>query len=85
MTIKPLGDKVAVKAAKIEENGGIIVPDSVAPIHGNVGEVVAVGPEASVKVGDKVVFSRFSEEKVTVGPDEYLVLKNESLMAVIED
>ncbi|HEY3281443.1 MAG TPA: co-chaperone GroES [Armatimonadota bacterium] len=91
--IKPLGDKVVVKATEGEETtaGGIVLPDS-AKKKPQEGEVVAVGPgrvldtgerkPMSVKVGDKVVYAKYGGNEVTVDGQELVILDEDSIYAI---
>ncbi|MCS7046466.1 MAG: co-chaperone GroES [Gemmataceae bacterium] len=95
MKIRPLHDRVIVK--RLEEErlsaGGIVIPDTAAekPIQG---KVVAVGKgkiledgsvrALDVKVGDKVLFGKYSGTEVKVDGEELLVMREEDVMAVIE-
>ncbi len=95
MNIRPLHDRVIVKRKEEETTspGGIVIPDSAAekPIRG---EVIAVGNgkilengEArplDLKVGDQVLFGKYSGTEVKVGGDELLVMREEDVMGVIE-
>ena len=92
---RPLHDRVVVKRIDAEEKtkGGIIIPDS-AKEKPSQGEVTAVGPggrdEAGklipidVKVGDRVLFGKYSGQTVRVKGDELLVMREEDIMGVIE-
>ena len=95
MKIRPLHDRVLVK--RLEEDrtspGGIVIPDTAAekPIQGN---IVAVGKgkilenghvrPCDVKVGDKILFGKYSGTEVKVEGEELLVMREEDVMAVIE-
>ena len=95
MKLRPLHDRVIVKRTEEERTspGGIVIPDSAAekPIRG---EVVAVGNgkiledgskrELDIKVGDKVLFGKYSGTEVKVEDDELLVMREDDVMAVIE-
>ncbi|MBS3742941.1 MAG: co-chaperone GroES [Wenzhouxiangellaceae bacterium] len=95
MNLRPLHDRVIVKRVEEERTtpGGIVIPESAAekPIRG---EVVAVGNgkiledgskrELDVKVGDKVLFGKYSGTEVKVEDEELLVMREEDVMAVIE-
>lgn len=95
MKFRPLHDRVVVKRIDAEEKtaGGIIIPDS-AKEKPSQGEVIAVGPggrdEAGklipidIKVGDRVLFGKYSGQTVKVGGDELLVMKEDDLFAVVE-
>ena len=95
MNIRPLHDRVIVK--RVEEDktspGGIVIPDSATekPIQG---EVIAVGKgklldsgklsKLDLKKGDRVLFGKYSGTEVKVGGDEYLVMREDDIMGVIE-
>ncbi|MDD3448258.1 MAG: co-chaperone GroES [Gammaproteobacteria bacterium] len=95
MNIRPLHDRVIVRRQAEERTtpGGIVIPDSATekPIQG---EVLAVGKgrildsgevrPMDVKVGDKVLFGKYSGTEVKIGGDEVLVLREEDIMGVIE-
>jgi len=96
MQLRPLSDKVIVKALPKEEmtKAGIILPETVDKERPEQGEVIAVGPgklldngnraAMSIKVGDKVVFKKYSPDEVKLGDVEYLVIAESDVMAVIE-
>ncbi|MBL8067930.1 MAG: co-chaperone GroES [Armatimonadetes bacterium] len=93
-SIRPLGDKVVVKPLDAEEKtaGGIILPDS-AKKKPTEGEVVAVGEgrmlengkrnALTVKVGDRVIFSKYGGNEVTLGSDELTILDEDQIYAVV--
>jgi chaperonin GroES len=93
--IKPLADRVVVKPlddAEEQTRGGIIVPDT-AKEKPQQGEVVAVGPgrvtddgnrvDVELKSGDRVLYGKYSGTEVTVGGEEYLILRETDVLAVI--
>ncbi len=94
MKIRPLHDRVIVKRLEEEKTspGGIVIPDSAAekPIRG---EVVAVGNgkvldngqvrQLDLKVGEKVLFGKYSGTEVKVDGVEYLVMREDDIMAVL--
>jgi chaperonin GroES len=96
MKIRPLQDRVILKRTEEETTtaGGIVIPDTAAekPIRG---EVIAVGNgkvldngerrALDLKPGDKVLFGKYSGTEVKVDGEEYLVLREEDVMAVLED
>ena len=94
MNIKPLSDRVVIKPADAEEKvqGGIIIPDT-AKEKPQKGEVVAVGPgkvsdagqtiAPTVKVGDTVLYGKYSGTEVTVDNDEYLIVRESDILAVV--
>ena len=95
MNIRPLHDRVIVRRVEEEKTspGGIVIPDSATekPIQG---EVIAVGngklldsgelSKLELKKGDKVLFGKYSGTEVKVGGDEYLVMREDDIMGVIE-
>ncbi|NLK70498.1 MAG: co-chaperone GroES [Clostridiales bacterium] len=94
MTIKPLADRVVVKMTEPEEvtKGGVILPGS-AKEKPQVAEIVAVGPggnvdgndvEMYVKVGDKVLLSKYSGTEVKVNDVEYIIIRQKDILAVVE-
>lgn len=92
--IVPLGDRVVLKRADAMSTtkGGIVLPDT-ARDKPQKGEVVAVGNghvkndgtriPLSVKAGDSVIFSPYGGEEITVGDDEFLLLRESDILAVI--
>ena len=94
MTLKPLSDRVVVKMVELEETtkSGIILPGT-AKEKPQVAEVVAVGPGAekdgkiiplTVKVGDKVITSKYSGTEVKLGNDEYVIVRQDDILATID-
>lgn len=93
MTIKPLGDRVVIKKIEVEEKtkSGIVLPSS-AKEQPQMAEVIAVGPgiandekkKEELKVGDKVIFSKYAGTEVKVDGEEYTILKLNDILAVIE-
>lgn len=93
--IQPLADRVVVKPREAEETtkGGIILPDTAKekPIEGT---VVAVGPgvvsddgkrvEMSVKVGDLVLYGKYSGTEVTIDGDEYLIMRESDIFGIVK-
>lgn len=96
MKIKPLNDKVVVKPLKQEEKtkSGIFLPDSARDEKPEQGEVVAVGTgkmldngtraAMSVKVGDRVLFTKYSPDEVEIEGIKYLVIEEEKILGVVE-
>ncbi|MBK6702504.1 MAG: co-chaperone GroES [Caulobacteraceae bacterium] len=95
-SFRPLHDRVLVKRVKEEEKtrGGIIIPET-AQEKPQEGEVVAVGPgardesgeriELDVKVGDRILFGKWSGTEVKVDGEELLIMKESDIMGVIEE
>jgi len=94
MKIKPLADRVVIKPAPAEEKtkGGLILPDT-AKEKPVVGEVVAVGPGKTsdagkttpleVKVGDRVLFTKYGGTEVKIDGEEHLMLREDDILAII--
>lgn len=96
MNIRPLHDRVVIKRMEEERTspGGIVIPDSATekPIKG---EVMAVGNgkitdngelrALDVKVGDRVLFGKYSGTEIKMGGDELVVMREDDIMAVIEE
>lgn len=87
MKIKPLKDRVVVKysSEELEKTpGGIYVPD-VAKEKPQKGTVIEVGSEVKeVKVGDTVLFDKYSGSKIKVDDVEYLIIKEEEILGIVE-
>jgi chaperonin GroES len=89
INIKPLGDRVLVKPASAEEKtvGGILIPDT-AKEKPQKGVVIAVGAgkkdePMSVKVGDKVLYGKYSGTEITLESEEYLIMRESDIYAII--
>ena len=93
-TVKPLGDRVFVKVSAPEEKtaGGLYLPDN-AQEKPQVGEVVALGPgklnddgsrqELDIKVGEKVLYSKYAGTDIKLGTEEYVLLSEKDILAVV--
>ena len=96
MKLKPLGDRVLVKPIEVEERtkSGIVLPDT-AKEKPQQGRVLAVGQgrlldngqtvPLQVKEGDRVLYSKYSVTEVKIENEEYLVLSERDILAIIED
>ncbi|MCM8819774.1 MAG: co-chaperone GroES [Candidatus Omnitrophica bacterium] len=94
MKVKPLGDRVLIKPAgeKDRTKGGIVLPDT-AKERPQEGEIVAVGTgkktedgkviPLSLKVGDKVLYGKYSGTEITIDDEEYLIVREDDILAVI--
>ncbi len=96
MKIRPLHDRVLVKRIEEEQKtkGGIIIPDTAKekPIKG---EVIAVGEgrvldngqkvPMSVKVGDKIIFSKYAGTEIKIEGEEHLIMREDDILGVIEE
>ena len=96
MKLRPLHDRVIVKRMEEERMsaGGIVIPDSAAekPVRGEVlavgnGKILENGEKRplDIGVGDKILFGKYSGTEVKVDGEELLVMREEDIMAVIED
>lgn len=95
MKLVPLGDKVVLKQLVAEETtkSGIVLPGQ-AKEKPQQAEVLAVGPGGvvdgkevvmQVKVGDKVIYSKYAGTEVKLGDEEYIIVKQNDIVAVVED
>lgn len=96
MKIKPLQDRILVKRIEEEEKtkGGIIIPDA-AKEKPQEGKVVAVGDgkvldngnksPLTVKVGDKILFGKYSGTEIKVDGEEHLILREDDVLGIVED
>lgn len=94
--IKPLGDRVLVKPIDYKESkteAGIIIPDTTEKEKPEQGKVIAVGEgkyvdgkliPVSVKKGDTVVFSKYGYDEVKMNEEEYFIIREENILAVIK-
>lgn len=94
MNIKPLGDRVLVKSSEElqKTKGGIVLPDT-AKEKPQEGKIAAVGQgkktddgkvvALSVKVGDKVLYGKYSGTEITVEGEEYLIIKEDDILAIL--
>lgn len=94
MKIRPLADRVLIKSLEVEETtkSGIVLPNT-AKEKPQVAEIVAVGPggvvdgkevKMEVKVGDKVLISKYSGTEVKVDGDEFTIVRQSDILAVVE-
>jgi chaperonin GroES len=95
MKIRPLNDRILVQRLEGEEKtaGGIIIPDSAKEKPAE-GEIVAVGPgkmndkgervAVDVKVGDRVLFSKYGGTDVKYDGEDYLIMREDDILGVVE-
>lgn len=94
MKLRPLGDRVVIKKVEAEETtkSGIVLPGS-AKEKPQMAEIIAVGPGGvidgkqitmEVKLGDKVIFSKYSGNEVKIDGEEYTILRQEDILAIVE-
>jgi chaperonin 10 Kd subunit len=87
MIIKPLGERVLIKQTEQEEvtKSGIVLPGTASKEKPIIGEVLAVGSKiVEVKVGDKVIFEKYSGTEVKDGEESYLILEKDNVLAIVE-
>ncbi len=94
--IRPLHDRVVVRRRKADEitAGGIVIPDTASKDKPDQGEVIAVGPGKSfedgklqtpaVKVGDQILFGKYSGTDIKLNDDEFVVMREDDIMGVVE-
>ena len=95
MKLVPLGDKVVLKQLVAEETTkSVIVLPGQAKEKPQQAEVIAVGPGGivdgkevtmQVKVGDKVIYSKYAGTEVKLGEEEYIIVKQNDIVAIVED
>lgn len=97
MKIKPLSDHILIKPLKEEEKteSGILLPQTAREEKSEHGRVVAVGPgkknkdgkviSMEIKIGDKVLFTKYGPNEVKVDKEEYLIARQDDILAIIED
>lgn len=95
MAVKPLGDKILVKRLEAEDvtKGGIVLPDS-AKEKPKEGKIVSVGPgkvlddgtrgKLQVKKGDRVLFTSYAGTEIKIDGDEFLVMSEDDILAIVE-
>jgi chaperonin GroES len=95
MNIQPLGDRVLIKpiAKDITTKSGIVLPETVEKEKAEKGEVLAVGPgrvldngnlaPMSVKVGNKVMFKKYSPDEIKVDGEELLIISEQDILAIV--
>ncbi len=94
LKIKPLSDRVVVQpdAAEEKTTGGIILPDT-AQEKPQAGKIIAVGAgkisdsgeliKPEVKIGDNVLYGKYSGNEITIGKDEYLIMRESDILAIV--
>lgn len=91
MNIKPLNDRVLIEPISIEDKtaSGIILPDTADKAKSEQGKVIAVGPGKSdepmtVKKGDIVLFAKYGPSEIKIEDKEYLIAREEDILAILE-
>lgn len=97
MNLKPLADNIVIEPQKQEEKteGGILLPESANEGKPERGKVVAVGPgkrddegervEPEVEKGDEVIFTKYGPNEIKMDDNEYLIAKEEDVLAIVEN
>ena len=96
LKIKPLGNRVILEAIREDKTtaSGIVLPETAEKEKPEEGLVVAIGPgkllengqrtKISVKVGDKVVFKKYSPDEIKINKKEYLIISEDDILAIID-
>ena len=95
MRIKPIGDRILIKFKEREEvtKSGIVLPDTVKE-KPQIAEVIEVGPggyvdgekvEMVVKKGDRVIVSKYAGTEIKIDGEEYTIIRQDDVLAIIED
>jgi len=96
MKLVPLNDRLIIKPLAVEEvtASGIILPDTIDKERPERGEIIAIGPgrlldngersSMSVKVGDQVLFKKYSPDEAKIDGEEYLIVSESDILAIIE-
>ena len=87
MIIKPLGKRILIKQTQQEEvtKSGIVLPGTASKEKPIIGEVLAVGRKIEeVKVGDKVIFEKYSGTEIKDGEESYLILEKDNVLAIVQ-
>lgn len=89
--MKPIADRVVIKPAPAEEKtqGGIIIPET-AKEKPQMGEVVATGPgkdgkSMTVKKGDKVLYGKYAGQELSYEGEDYLIVREDDILVILED
>lgn len=86
--VKPLGDNILIQPEKAgkKTDSGIFLPESASKERPEQGKVVEIGESADIKVkkNQKVIFRPYSGTEIKIGGGEYLIVKNEDVLAVVE-
>lgn len=97
LKIKPVHDKIIVQPIEEDEvtKAGIVLPETAEKEKPEKGKVLAIGPgkllengqraEMSVKVGDKVIFKKYAPDEIKVDDQEYLVISDDDIIAILEE
>jgi chaperonin GroES len=91
MNIKPIGNRILVKPVAGEEvtKSGIVLPDTAEKEKKEQGQIIALGEgeglkKLNLKVGDKILFGKYSGEEIEINKVEYKFLKHEDVLGIVE-
>jgi chaperonin GroES len=86
--IQPLGENVLIKILKSDSKtkSGLVLPDTASEDRPQEGKVVAIGESKGIKVkkGQTVIFAKYSGTEIKINQEEYLIIKNEDILATVE-
>lgn len=86
--IRPLGENVLIKVVKnvAKTKSGIVLPETANEEKPQEGKVVAISDDKKIKVrkNQRVIFAKYSGSEIKIGGEDYLIIKNEDILAVIE-
>lgn len=88
MKVKPIGDRVLVKVLQVEEKtkGGIYIPQTAQEkTQQGIVEEIGDSENIKVKVGQKVIYDKYAGTQIKIDDIEYLILKNDDILAIIQD
>jgi chaperonin GroES len=89
MTVKPLGNRLLIKPIVEEKKseGGIVLPDSAKekPQKAEVKEVGKLEEDYDIKVGDKVIFSKYAGTEIKIDDEDYIIIDIDDVLAKVED
>jgi chaperonin GroES len=87
-TIQPLGENVLIKVVKKDKmtKTGIVLPDTADQDRPQEGKIIAIGDDKKIKVkkGQTVLFAKYSGTEIKMDDEDYLILKNEDILAVVK-
>lgn len=98
MKIKPVDERVLVKAVEEEERkvGGIIIPDTATKERPQIGEVIAIGDDVEhtdrkqkklsdvIKVGDRIIYARYGGTEIKIEEDEFLIISRSDILGIVQ-
>lgn len=86
--IRPLGENILVSAKEepVKTKSGLVLPENASKERPQEGRVIAIGESDKIKVkkGQTIIFAKYSGSEIKIGEEEYLIIKNEDILAVME-